>query len=284
MRGSVSMKFWKMHGLGNDYVIIDDRRKRINDKRLGTLARSLCRRRFSVGADGLLIVRNSKTADVRMRIFNSDGSEAEMCGNGIRCFAKYCYENGIVRRRIMNVETLSGNRRVELKTDKKNTTNVRVNMGQPSFSRQSVPMVGQGECIDEPVTVGDRELRVTCLSMGNPHCVTFVEDVKSFPVHEIGPLLERHAYFPEGTNVEFVSVQSPQEIVVRTWERGVGETTACGTGTCASVAAASRLGKTERRVKVQLQGGELLVKLGDSAILEGPVEKVFEAELFNGKT
>ena len=278
------MKFWKMHGLGNDYVVIDDRRKRIHDKHLGSLARRLCTRRFSVGADGLLVVRNSRTADIRMRIFNSDGSEAEMCGNGIRCFAKYCYENRIVRRRTMNIETLAGNRRVELGTDEKNTTNVRVNMGQPSFRRESVPMIGQGECIDEPVTAGDRELRITCLSMGNPHCVTFVEDVESYPVHEVGPLLERHTCFPEGTNVEFVSVQSPREIKVRTWERGVGETTACGTGTCASVAAASRLGKTERRVKVQLQGGELLVELGDSAILEGLVEKVFEAGLFDDKT
>jgi len=278
------MKFWKMHGLGNDYVVIDDRRKRIHDKHLGSLARRLCTRRFSVGADGLLVVRNSRTADIRMRIFNSDGSEAQMCGNGIRCFAKYCYENRIVRRRTMNIETLAGNRRVELGTDEKNTTNVRVNMGQPSFRRESVPMIGQGECIDEPVTAGDRELRITCLSMGNPHCVTFVEDVESYPVHEVGPLLERHTCFPEGTNVEFVSVESPREIKVRTWERGVGETTACGTGTCASVAAASRLGKTERRVKVQLQGGELLVELGDSAILEGLVEKVFEAELFDDKT
>lgn len=183
----------------------------------------------------------------------------------------------------MNVETLAGNRRVELKTDRKNTTHVRVNMGKPSFRREAVPMVGQDECIDEPVAVGDRELRITCLSMGNPHCVTFIEDVESFPVHEIGPQLERHAYFPEGTNVEFVSIQSPEEIKVRTWERGVGETAACGTGACASVAAASRLGKTGKRVKVQLPGGNLLVELRDSVTLEGPVERVFEAELFDDK-
>ena len=272
-----------MHGLGNDYVVIDDRRERIDDEDLGTLARSLCRRRFSVGADGLLIVRNSKTADVRMRIFNSDGSEAEMCGNGIRCLAKYCYDKRIVRRRAMSIETQAGNREVELEADRKNMTYVRVNMGKPSFRREAVPMVGQGECVDEPVTAGEKELRITCLSMGNPHCVTFVEDVESYPVHEVGPRLERHAYFPEGTNVEFVSIQSPEEIRVRTWERGVGETSACGTGACASVAAASRLGKIGKRVKVQVQGGNLLVELGDSVSLEGPVERVFEAELFDDK-
>jgi diaminopimelate epimerase len=275
------MKFWKMHGLGNDYVVIDDRLELVDDAHLGRLARNLCLRKFSIGADGLLVVRKSRNADIMMRIFNSDGSEAEMCGNGIRCLAKYCYDNSIVREKVMIVETLAGNRRIELKKNSKNTALVRVNMGKPSFRRQDVPMIGQGECIDESVTVNDRELRITSLSMGNPHCVTLVEEVESFPVHTVGPLLEKHAYFPEGTNVEFVNIKSPEEIRIRTWERGVGETAACGTGACASVAATSRLGKTGSKVRVQLQGGELLVELEDSAILEGPVEKVFEAELFD---
>jgi len=278
------MRFCKMHGLGNDYVIIDDRRERVGEEDLRTLARDLCRRRFSVGADGLLVVRRSRSSDVRMRIFNSDGSEAEMCGNGIRCLAKYCYDNKIVRRRVMDIETLAGNRKVELRTHGKNTANVRVDMGKASFRREDVPMVGQGECVDEPITVNDKQLRITCLSMGNPHCVTFIEDLESYPVHEVGPQLEKHAYFPEGTNVEFVSVQSQAEIRVRTWERGVGETTACGTGACATVAAASRLGKTGSSVKVQLLGGSLLVELGNSVTLEGPVERVFGAELFSDRT
>ena len=275
------MRFWKMHGLGNDYIVIDDRRQGMAEEKLPRLAQKLCRRRFSVGADGLLIVQNSKSLDFKMRIFNADGSEAQMCGNGIRCIAKYCYDNGIVSKKLMNVETLAGTRCVEVLTEGKSLAEVRVDMGHPSFSRRDMPMSGKGECVDEPIIVEGNNLKITCVSMGNPHCVTFVHDLESFPVHEVGRRLEKHRYFPEGTNVEFVVVKDTETINVRTWERGVGETTACGTGACASVAAAYRLGKTGKKVKVNLLGGNLLVELGDSVTLEGPVEKVFEGQLFS---
>jgi diaminopimelate epimerase len=227
------------------------------------------------------LVCNSENADIKMRIFNADGSEAEMCGNGIRCLAKYCYDNKIVGKNIMDIETLAGTRHVEVLTEGKRIANVRVDMGTPSFNRKDIPMIGQGECIDEPMLVAGGELNVTCLSMGNPHCVTFVADVKSAPVQELGPRLEKHTDFPEGTNVEFVSIQTREEIHLRTWERGVGETSACGTGACASVAAAHRLNKTGKRVRVNLLGGILFVELDDTIILEGPAEKVFEGQLFS---
>jgi diaminopimelate epimerase len=273
------MKFWKMHGLGNDYIIVDDTMEKIDEESVPRLAQKLCRRRFSIGADGLLLLRNSRIADIRMRIFNSDGSEAEMCGNGVRCVAKYCHDNRIVAKRVMDVETLAGIRRLEVLTGGKNITNVRADMGSPSFRRKDVPMVGEGECVNEPISIGERELHITCLSMGNPHCVTFVPNSESYPVHEIGPRLEKHPDFPEGTNVEFVTIQNEGAINVRTWERGVGETSACGTGACASVAVTHRLRKTGKKVKVSLPGGSFLVELGDTVTLEGPVEKVFEGQI-----
>jgi diaminopimelate epimerase len=274
------MKFWKMHGLGNDYIVIDDRREITSEERLPKLAQKLCRRGFSIGADGILLVRNSKVADIRMRIFNSDGSEAEMCGNGVRCIAKYCYDNRIVPKKTMKVETLAGIRKLEILTEGKSIANVRADMGAPSFQRKDVPMVGEGECINEPINIGGRELKITCVSMGNPHCVTFVLNSELYPVHEIGAQLEKHPYFPEHTNVEFVTVQNQGEITVRTWERGVGETSACGTGACASAAAAHRLNKTGKKVEVNLLGGTLLVELDGSIALEGLVEKIFEGQLF----
>jgi diaminopimelate epimerase len=274
------MRFWKMHGLGNDYIVIDDRSEGIPEKELSKLAEKLCRRRFSVGADGLLIVRNSTIADFKMRIFNSDGSEAEMCGNGIRCIAKYCYDNEVVRKKEMNVETLAGLRRVEVLEQSGSLADVRVDMGVPSFRREDIPMVGKGECANEPFKIDERELNITCVSIGNPHCITFVSDLESFPVNEIGPRIEKDSTFPKGTNVEFIMVKDEGEINVRTWERGVGETTACGTGACASVAVAHRLGKTGKNVKVNLLGGKLFVRLGSTITLEGSVEKVFEAKMF----
>lgn len=271
-----------MHGLGNDYIVIDDRRESIEEKSLPRLAIKLCKRGFSVGADGLLLVRQSKDADIRMRIFNLDGSEAEMCGNGIRCIAKYCYDNGVVQRKMMDVETLAGIRRVEILAEKKNSADVRTEMGTPSFKREDIPFVGRGECIDEPITIDGTTLNVTCVSMGNPHCVTFINDLETFPVQLVGSKLEKHPHFPEGTNVEFVTVQGKERISIRTWERGVGETPACGTGACASVVAAHRLGKTGKRVNVTLLGGNLLVELGPTVTLEGSVEKIFEGQLFVG--
>ncbi|MGB9842662.1 MAG: diaminopimelate epimerase, partial [Candidatus Bathyarchaeales archaeon] len=218
------MKFWKMHGLGNDYIVIDNRDGKISSARAAALAKALCERRFSVGADGLLLVCVSEMADARMRIFNADGSEAEMCGNGIRCFAKYCYENGVARKTELTVETLAGIKRTWLTVESGVVTSVKVDMGKPALERSRIPMLGQGQCINEDLQVNGSNYKVTCLSVGNPHCVIFVDNVDAFPVQQIGPKIENHTVFPKRTNVEFAQVLSTSEVKVRVWERGCGET------------------------------------------------------------
>jgi diaminopimelate epimerase len=274
------MHFWKMHGLGNDYIVIDNRDQKITNAYSAELAKNICERRFSVGADGLLFVSKSTVADVKMRIFNSDGSEAEMCGNGIRCFSKYCYENGIVKRDEFSVETLSGVKHVWLKVEGKEVVAVKVNMGEPNWERSSLPMKGKGECIDADLDVDGQKFKVTCLSMGNPHCVLFVDAIDCFPVEEIGSKIENHKAFPKRTNVGFVEILNENELNVRVWERGCGETLACGTGTCASVAAANKLGKVDNKVTVHLLGGDLQVEVGKTIFLIGAAEKVYEGTLF----
>ena len=251
------MRFWKMHGLGNDYIVIDNRDEKISGTQAAELAKRLCERRFSVGADGLLLVSYSKAADAKMRIFNADGSEAEMCGNGIRCFAKYCYENSIVPKQEFTVETLSGLKHVWLTLKEREVSAVKVDMGAPNWERSSLPMLGQGTCINENLEVNGEIYKVTCLSMGNPHCVIFVDKVDDFPVEQIGPKIENHKAFPKRTNVGFVQVLNQNELKVRVWERGCGETLACGTGTCAAVAAANKLGKVGNKVTVHVLGRRL---------------------------
>ena len=275
------IKFWKMHGLGNDYVVIDNRDQIIGDKQAAALAKKLCERRFSVGADGLLLVCNSAVADVKMRIFNSDGSEAEMCGNGIRCFAKYCYENGIVKKNEFPIETLSGIKYVWLTVKDTEVKTVKVDMGAPNWERSSLPMLGEGTCINEELEIDEEIYNVTCLSMGNPHCVIFVDKVDEFPVEYVGPMVENHPSFPKRTNVGFVQVLNKNELKVRVWERGCGETLACGTGTCAAVAAANKLGKVGAKVTVHVLGGDLQVEVGKSLFLSGAAEKVFQGTLFS---
>ena len=274
------MRFWKMHGLGNDYIVIDNREEKISGKQAAELAKRLCERRFSVGADGLLLVSNSTVADVKMRIFNADGSEAEMCGNGIRCFAKYCYENGIAKTNELSVEMLSGIKHVWLTLKGKEVKAVKVDMGAPNWERSSLPMVGQGTCVNENLEVNGAAYKVTCLSMGNPHCVIFVDNVDDFPVEQVGPRVENHKAFPKRTNVGFVQVLNHSELKVRVWERGCGETLACGTGTCAAVAVAKKLGKVVNKVKVHVLGGDLQVEVAKSLFLSGAAEKVFEGTLF----
>lgn len=274
------MRFWKMHGLGNDYLVIDNRDQKIADNTVRRWAEELCERRFSVGADGLLLVYNSKSADVKMRIFNSDGSEAEMCGNGIRCFSKYCYENGIINKTAFSVETLAGVKSVWLTLAGSEVAAIKVDMGVPNWQRSALPMLGEGTCINQSIEVHNDSYKVTCLSMGNPHCVTFVENVVNFPVFEVGSLIENHRFFPKRTNVGFVQVLGRNELNVRVWERGCGETLACGTGTCAAVVVANKLGIVGNRVTAHVLGGDLQVEVGESIFLNGPAEKVFEGSLF----
>jgi diaminopimelate epimerase len=274
------MKFWKMHGLGNDYIVIDNRDEKISDTEAAGLAVKLCRRRFSVGADGILFMSNSSVADVKMRIFNADGSEAEMCGNGIRCFAKYCYETSIARKSELIVETLAGNKRTWLTVENGSVISVMVDMGVPVLERSKIPMLGEGTCINEDLQVNGESFKVTCLSVGNPHCVIFVDAVDDFPVQRVGSKIENHSVFPKRTNVEFAQVLSENEVKVRVWERGCGETLACGTGACATVVAGNMLKKLGGKVHVHLLGGDLEVEYAERLLLNGPAEKVFEGTLF----
>jgi len=270
------VKFWKMHGLGNDYIVIDNRHGEIKEEVIPGLARKLCRRRFSVGSDGILLVYDSNVADVRMRMFNPDGSEAEMCGNGIRCFIKFCYENAIVSKLDPVVETLAGLKRVWLTVKDGKVVSVKVDMGKPEFDRRKIPMVGEGTFINQNLKVDGNQYNATVLSVGNPHCVIFVDNVDEFPVEDIGPKIENNALFPNRVNVEFVEVPSRRELRVRVWERGAGETLACGTGACASVVAAKTLNKIDGLATVHLLGGDLEIEYRDRIFMTGPAEKVFE--------
>jgi diaminopimelate epimerase len=273
------MKFWKMHGLGNDFIVVDNRNEKVSDAEATELARKLCERRFSVGADGLLLVSNSAVADVKMRIFNADGSEAEMCGNGIRCFAKYCYENSVVRKNELTVETLAGIKRAWLTVENELVVSVMVDMGAPVLERGKIPMIGQGTCINEDLQVNGENYKVTCLSVGNPHCVVFVDALDDFPVELVGLKIENNSLFPKKTNVEFAQVLNSKELKVRVWERGCGETLACGTGACAAVVAGNLLQKVGGKVTVHLLGGDLEVEYAERLFLSGPAVKVFEGTL-----
>jgi diaminopimelate epimerase len=274
------MKFWKMQALGNDYVVIDNRDEKIDTKEATKLAKKLCERKFGVGADGLLLISNSSKADSKMRIFNADGSEAEMCGNGIRCFAKYCYENEIVKKNDFVVETAAGLKRVWLTVEKDAVKAIKVDMGAPNWERKSLPMIGEGTCIDGDLIVEDEPYKVSCVSMGNPHCVIFVNNVGDYAVEYVGPIVENHEAFPKRTNVGFVEVLNKNELKLRVWERGCGETLACGTGTCAAAAVANKLKKVGNKVTVHLLGGDLQIEIGASILMSGPAEKVFEGKLF----
>jgi diaminopimelate epimerase len=274
------MQFWKMHGLGNDYIVIDNQDEKITQTEAEQMAKTLCDRHFSIGADGLLLVSGSKVADAKMSIINSDGSEAEMCGNGIRCFAKYCYENDIAKKPEITVETLSGIKHVWLTLKNNEVSAVKVDMGAPNWQRRSLPMKGKGTCINEDLEVDGETYKVTCLSMGNPHCIIFVDCIDCSPVQEIGGKIENHKAFPNRTNVGFVEVLNKKELNVRVWERGCGETLACGTGTCAAVAASNKLGLVGNKVIVHVLGGDLQVEVADNLFLIGGAEKVFEGTLF----
>lgn len=276
------MEFVKAHALGNDFIIIDGLAREVELS--AEKVRSLCDRRFGIGADGVLVLLPSKKADFRMRIFNADGGEAEMCGNGIRCLATYIYEKGLSLKRDLTIETLAGSRNITLNIVGGKAQSFRVDMGKPTFTRSKIPMLGRGkEAVGELLKVGDLELLATCLSMGNPHCVLFVSNVKTAPVERLGPAVEYLSIFPERTNVEFVEVLNKHELRMRVWERGAGETLACGTGAAASLVAAVRNNLTRRKATVHLQGGNLLVEWAkdDSVYLAGPAKLVYSGEFYD---
>lgn len=275
------MKFTKMHGAGNDYVYINGCSETVADP--ARLAVEISDRHFGVGSDGLILILPSSVADVRMRMFNADGSEAEMCGNGIRCVAKYAYENNLARKTPLTVETAAGVLSVELFPEADGRVNrVLVDMGAPRLTRGEIPVLGAADqqAINIEFEVAGMTLHGSCVSMGNPHCVIFVEAVADFPVHEIGPLIENHELFPRRINVEFVQVVSPHEVRQRTWERGAGETLACGTGASAVTVAGVLTGRTERRILNHLTGGDLELEWLESGpvMLTGPAVEVFQGE------
>lgn len=254
------MDFVKMHGLGNDFVFIED--KTGQDKDYTVLARAMCNRHTGIGADGLVVIVDSRVADVRMRIINSDGSEAEMCGNGIRCFAKYVYDSGIIEKKQFTVETPAGIMEPEITVGADNKAElITINMGRPSFNRSEIPMEGtDGRVLNEDLGVDGENWKITSLLMGVPHTVTYVDDVDSVDIEKIGPLFEKHEAFPKHTNINFAQQMDDRTVKVRTWERGAGATLACGTGSC-SVAVASFLnGRTGREVDIQLPLGTLHIE------------------------
>ena len=276
------MKFTKMQGAGNDYVYVNCFEERVEDP--AAVAVKVSDRNFGIGSDGLILIMPSDKADVKMRMFNSDGSESEMCGNGIRCVAKYAYDHGIVAKKEISAETGAGVLTLQLVTgaDDK-VVKVRVNMGAPRLTRKEIPMQGNPDdkVIGEPLNILHSTFNITCASMGNPHCVIFVDDVANFPVEKYGPLIENHELFPRRTNVEFVQVISRTEVRQRTWERGAGETLACGTGSSAVTAACVLNGLTEKKILNHLSGGDLEMEWGDDGniYMTGPAVEVFSGEI-----
>lgn len=286
----MKVHFIKMHGLGNDFILIDCIAQRCptEKKDLEALGKRLCDRRFGIGADQILLLFSSQKADFMMRIFNADGSEVEMCGNGIRCLAHYIWDSRLSDKKVLSVETTAGLIRPEKAGDM-----VKVDMGEPIFEPERIPVTisaesnppfppfskgGHGGIIDYPLKIEDREFAVTCVSMGNPHAIILVDDVLRFPVTYYGPMIENHPLFPRRINVEFIEVLSETEIRMRVWERGAGETMACGTGASAAAVATILKGKTGKKVTVHLPGGDLFIEwAGDNHIyMTGPAARVFE--------
>lgn len=275
----MAIAFTKMHGLGNDYFFIDGAQHAIDDP--AELARRMSHRRLGAGADGVILVLPSDEADFAMRIFNADGSEAETCGNGIRCFAKYVYERKMTGKKEFLIDTLAGPNRVTLTISDGQVVAVRSNMGRPRFERSEIPMEGpEGRVIEEDLVLGDETVVVTCVNIGNPHAVVFVDDATAVPVEEIGPKVENHPKFPQRTNVEFVSVQDRRRIVMRIWERGSGLTMASGSGACGAALASMITGRVDRKVEVDLVYGSLAVEWAEDGYVfqEGPAIEVYRGE------
>lgn len=275
------MKFTKMQGLGNDYVYVNCFEEKIENP--SELAVKVSDRHFGIGSDGLILIRPSEVADFRMTMFNADGSESEMCGNGIRCVGKYVYDYGLTDKTEVSVETLAGIKYLKFLIKDGKVDMVTVNMGEPILKPELVPVVGEGDAvIDSPIEVDGKEYKMTCVSMGNPHSVVFVDDVDNFPLLEVGPLFEHHKAFPRRVNAEFCQVIDRTHAKMRVWERGTGETLACGTGTCATAVACILNGKTEDEVTITLLGGDLIIRWDrekNVIYMTGPARVVFDGEI-----
>lgn len=275
------MKFTKMHGCGNDYVYVNLFEEKIENP--SQLAIEISERHFGIGSDGLVTIGPSEVADFRMRMYNADGSEAEMCGNASRCVGKYVYDHGLTSKSEITLETGAGIKILSFEIENEKVKRVTVDMGEPILKPELIPVVAKGEkVVKEPIEVDGKTWEMTCVSMGNPHAVVFIEDVANFELEKIGPLFENHERFPRRTNTEFVEIISRTEASMRVWERGSGETWACGTGTCATVMACILNGLTENKVLVHLLGGDLEIEYlpkENRILMTGPATEVFTGEI-----
>ena len=275
------MKFTKMHGCGNDYIYVDCTAQDIGDR--NAIAAKVSDRHFGIGSDGLICIDSSSVADFRMDMYNADGSQGKMCGNGIRCVGKFVYDHGMTQKTCITIETLGGIKTLHMQVKDGKVETVRVCMGEPGLTPESVPVLAEGDLfIDQVVTVQGKDYRTTCVSMGSAHAVTFVDDVEQVDLEKIGYDFEHHPLFPERINTEFVQVIDPEHLKMRVWERGSGETLACGTGSCATLVASALLGKSGNKATVLLRGGELFIEWDRETNLiymTGPATTVFEGEI-----
>lgn len=275
----MGIEFTKWQGCGNDFVLVDDRSESIKDP--AELSRKMCDRHYGIGADGLIIIRPSDKADTRMRIYNTDGSEAEMCGNGIRCFARWVYELGLVPGEEFTVETGAGILVPKIIKENSRITGVRVDMGQPVLDAEKIPTkgFGTGRVVDKTIEVLGETYHVTCVSMGNPHCVVLWDDLSTLDIEKLGPAFENHPAFPNRVNTEFVSVRDKNHVRMRVWERGAAVTMACGTGACATLTACVLNDRTERQAEIELDGGKLFIEWSEKdnhIYMTGPAEEVYK--------
>ena len=286
------MKFTKMHGCGNDYIYVDGSKEKVREKDKPELVRRLSDRHFGIGGDGVIFINPSEEADFEMEMYNMDGTRAEMCGNGIRCVAKFVYDKGLTDKTSISIVSCGKVKHLELSVEDGKVSAIKVNMGQPILKAEEIPVTienndgfmikDDGAVISAPIEVGGQNYKMTCVSMGNPHAVVFVDDVSSLELEKIGPLFENHACFPRRINTEFVKVLDRENIEMRVWERGTGETLACGTGACASVVACVLNGLTQEQVTVKLLGGNLQIRWDreeDLVYMTGPAATVFEGEI-----
>ena len=275
------MKFTKMHGIGNDYIYVNCLEKEIANP--SEVSKFVSDRHFGIGSDGLVMILPSEKADFRMRMLNSDGSEAEMCGNAVRCVGKYVYDNGLTTKKVVTIETLAGIKILDMTVDAGKVSLVRVDMGEPVLKPKDIPVLSDKDLfVSEPVTVDGQVYKVTCVSMGNPHAVTYVEDVAGFPLEVVGPKMEKHQLYPRKINSEFVQLIDRKTLKMRVWERGAGETLACGTGACAVLVATVLNGLCDRKATVRLLGGDLLIEWNEQdnhVYMTGPATKVFDGEI-----
>ena len=277
------MKFTKMHGCGNDYIVVDSIREVYEHE--GELAKMACTRCFGIGADGMIFIKKSDKADFLMDIYKSDGSIGEMCGNSVRCLGKYVYDNHLTNKTDITVLTPTGIRSLKLFPEKFGRIDkVEVDMGSPDYTVSKIPVIfPKSKLVDEPLEINGKIYHATCISLGNPHCVVFMEkNIKRLNIEKIGPDFEKHPSFPKGINVEFVHIADRKHIYIRTWERGIGETMACGTGACAAVAAAVTLNLTDSSVEAEFRGGKMHILYDDKEnklFMNGPVETVYKGDI-----